>query len=242
MPTRQMLASTSDDECKNNWCLIYKNTYRIYGQPILKWSDGDYVIFLDQKHPAYVSDKQYFWSLKNSKMISKFNGDTYDEFGFSVDRYGTDVGGDGVTWDTIKRSKVVYPGLRYATSGQDGVNTGRTKEPPYYFTDGLHYGTYEDNFWNPKDGGSNYGWTNEMLKRMDGDYRVEKLRGKDGNIYSQIDGSPGVGGGGIDINQANCNETFYCSDIQSYYVNGSGLPSGCTSFHAVDAHPVNGCN
>ena len=239
--SRQVLASSTDDTCKNRFCLIYKNTYRIYGQPILKWSDGDYVIYLDMRHPGYISDKQYFWSLKRHKIIKKYNGDTYDEFGFGIDRYGTDTGGDGVTWDTIKRSKVVYPGLRYPTSGQDGVVTGRTKSPPYYFTDGLHYGTYEDNFWNPKDGGSNYGWTNEMLKRMDSNYRVEKLIGQDGNVYSQIDGSVSIGGG-IDINQANCSETFYCHDIQDMYVNGNGLPSGCTSFHAVDANPITGCN
>ena len=70
---------------------------------------------------------------------------------------------------------------------------------------------------------------------------VEKLIGQDGNDYSQIDGSVSIGGG-IDINQANCSETFYCHDIQDMYVNGNGLPSGCTSFHAVDANPITGCN
>ena len=241
-PSRQVLKSSTDETCNNNFCLIYKNTYRIYGQPILKWSDGDYVIFLDMRHPGYVSDKQYFWSLKSHKIIKKWNSDTVSEFGFGIDRGGTDLGGDGMTWDTIKRSKVVYPGLRYPTSGQDGVVTGRTKSPPYYFTDGNYYGTYEDNFWNPKNGGSNYGWTTEMLKRMDSDYRVERILGQDGNYNSIIDATPTIGGGGVDINQANCNETFYCSDIPNYYINGGGLPDGCTTFHAVDAHPVDGCN
>ena len=39
------------------------------------------------RHPGYISDKQYFWSLKSHKIIKKYNGDTYDEFGFGIDRF-----------------------------------------------------------------------------------------------------------------------------------------------------------